>query len=85
MGEEGQGVQSSSYRINNSWGVLCSMVTTVNTALYVGKLLGKSEKFSSQENELYNVTNVNWPYSGDHCPVYANAESLCRCLKLIEC
>lgn len=69
MGEEGQGVQSSSYRINNSWGVLYSMVTAVNTVLYVGTLLSKSEKFSSQENELYKVTDVNWPYSGDHFPV----------------
>ena len=36
MGEGGQKVQTSSYRINKSWNVMCSVVTVVNnTVLYV--------------------------------------------------
>ena len=36
MGEEGQKVQTSSYKVNKSWGCMDSVVTTVNnTALHV--------------------------------------------------
>lgn len=47
MGEGGQRVRTSSYKINKFWDIMYSMVTVVNdTVLYVWKLLGVDLKSS---------------------------------------
>ena len=52
MGEGGQKVQTSSYRINKSWNVMCSVVTVVNnTVLYVWKLLRVDLKCSRHKKK----------------------------------
>ena len=35
MGEESQKIQTSSYKMNKSWGFMYNMVTIVNTVLHI--------------------------------------------------
>lgn len=62
MGEGSQQVQTSSYRINKSWGVRCSMLTRVNnTVLYILKVAKRAVLESSHHKK--KVCNYVWRWS----------------------
>ena len=60
-GWRGRKIQTSSYKINRSWGVMCSIVAVVNnTVLYTWKLLRVNLKRYYHKKKLWWHINRRW-------------------------